>query len=88
MATTVTMAVRVNGTNIPSAIIARGLSAGVSSIYSVSTIVTLAPGDVIDIAISALLSVGLTLGNGVNASLSVKRLNLKKNRTHTYEFDF
>lgn len=75
VATTVTMAVRVNGTNIPSTIITRGLSVGVSSIYSGSTIVTLAPGDVIDIAVSALLTVGLTLGNGVNASLSVKRLS-------------
>jgi len=72
---TITMSIRVNGNNIPSTIITRALSVGVSSIYSGSTIVTLAPGDVIDIAVSALLSVGLTLGNGINASLSVKRLN-------------
>lgn len=73
--TTVTQAVRVNGTNIPSTVISRALSVGVSSIYSGSTIVTLAAGDVIDMAISALLAVGVTLGTGVNATLSVKKLN-------------
>lgn len=73
--TTVTQAVRVNGANIPSTVISRALSVGVGSTYSGSTIVTLAAGDVIDMAISALLAVGVTLGTGVNASLSVKKLN-------------
>jgi len=38
-------------------------------------IVTLAAGDVIDMALSALLAVGVTLGTGVNATLTVKKLN-------------
>ena len=74
-ATTVTMAIRNNGTNIPSTVISRGLSIGVGSIYSGSVIVTLAAGAVIDMALSALLAVGVTLGTGVNATLSVKRIN-------------
>lgn len=75
LGTTLTMAIRVNGTNIASTVISRVLSVGVSSIYSGSTIVTLAAGDVIDMALSALLAVGVTLGSGVNATLSVKKLN-------------
>lgn len=75
IATTVTMAVRNNGSNIASTVISRVLSVGVGSVYSGSTIVTLAAGDVIDMAISALLAVGITLGSGVNATLSVKKLN-------------
>ena len=75
LATTVTQAVRVNGTNIPSTVISRALSVGVGSTYPGSTIVTLAAGSVIDMAVSALLAVGLTLGNGVNATLTVKKLN-------------
>ena len=75
LSTTVTMAVRANGTNIPSTVISRALSVGTNSIYSGSTIVTLAAGTTLDMAVSALLAVGLNLGNGVNASLSVKKLN-------------
>lgn len=75
LGTTVTQAVRINGTNIPSTIISRILSVGVGSTYTGSTIVTLAAGDVIDMAISALLAVDLTLGSGVNATLSVKKIN-------------
>ena len=67
--------IRNNGTNIASTVISRVLSVGVGSIYSGSTIVTLAAGDVIDMAVSALLAVGVTLGSGVNATLSVKKLN-------------
>ncbi len=73
--TTVTQAVRINGTNIPSTIISRALAVGVTSTYTGSTIVTLAAGDVLDMAVSALLAVGLTLGTGVNATLSIKKLN-------------
>lgn len=75
LGTTVTLAVRQNGTNIPNTVINRVLSVGVGSIYSGSVIVTLAAGDVIDMAISALLAVGVTLGTGVNSTLSVKKLN-------------
>ena len=75
VATTVTMAIRNNGTNIPSTVISRALSVGVGSIYSGSVIVTLAAGAVIDMAMSALLAVGVTLGTGVNATLSVKKIS-------------
>ena len=75
LATTVTQSVRVNGTNIPSTVISRVLSVGTNSIYSGSTIVTLAAGDVVDMALSALLAVGVTLGTGVNATLTVKKLD-------------
>jgi len=75
LGTTVTQAIRSNGTNIPSTVTSRALSVGVGSIYSGSTIVTLPAGAVIDMAISALLAVGVTLGSGVNASLTVKKLN-------------
>ena len=75
VATTVTTAVRNNGVNIPTTIISRALSVGVGSIYSGSTIVSLDSGDVIDMAISALLAVGVTLGSGVNATLTVKRIS-------------
>jgi hypothetical protein len=73
--TTVTLSVRQNGTAIPSASISRVLSVGVGSLFNGSTIVALAAGDVIDMALSALLAVGVTLGSGVNATLTVKKLN-------------
>lgn len=75
LGTTVTLAIRNNGVNIPDTVISRILSVGVGSIYSGSVIVTLTAGAVIDMAISALLAVGVTLGSGVNATLSVKKLN-------------
>jgi len=75
LGTTLTMAIRVNGTNIPSTVLSRSLSLGTSSIYSGSTIVSLNTGDVIDMALSTLLSVGVTLGSGVNETLSVKKIN-------------
>lgn len=74
VATTLTQAVRINGTNIPSTVISRSLSVGVSSIYNGSVLVNLVAGDVIDMAYQALLAVGITLGSGVNASLSVKKI--------------
>jgi len=75
VATTVTMAVRSNGTNIAATAISRALSVGTGSIYSGSVIVNLPAGAVIDMAMSALLAAGITLGSGVNATLSIKRLN-------------
>ena len=75
LGTTLTLAVRNNGTNIPATVISRILSVGVDTIYSGSVVVTLAAGAVIDMAISALLAVGVTLGSGVNATLSVKKIN-------------
>lgn len=74
IATTITLAIRIGGTNIASTVISRALSVGTNNIFSGSTIVNLNSGDVIDMAISALLAVGVTLGNGVNASLTIKRI--------------
>ena len=68
-------AVRNNGTNIPETLITRTLNPNVGSIYSGSVIVTLQAGSVIDMAMSALLAADVTLGSGVNATLSVKRLS-------------
>ncbi len=73
--TTLTLAVRANGSNIPSTVVSRVLSVGTSSVYSGSTIVNLAAGSTIDMAISALVAVGVNLSSGVNASLSLKKLN-------------
>ncbi len=75
LGTTLTMAVRQNGTNIPSTVISRALSVGTSSIYSGSVIVNLNANDVIDMAVSALIAVGVTLGSGTNATLTVKKIN-------------
>ena len=84
VATTVTMAVRVNGTNIPSTIITRGLSVGVSSIYSRSTIVTLTPGDVI----ISIINSWINIRKWSKRIIKRKKIKLKENRTHIYEFDF
>jgi len=73
--TTLTMSIRANGTDIPGTIISRLLSVGVSSLYSGSIIVTLAAGTNIDMALSALLAVGVTLGTGTNASLTVTKIS-------------
>lgn len=72
--TTLTLAVRNNGVNIASTVISRSLSVGSSSIYSGSVIVNLNSGSSIDMAFSALVAVGVTLGSGVNASLTVKKI--------------
>ena len=71
----VTVAVRRNGTNIPSTVLTRTLAIGTETIYQGNTIVTLTAGDIIDLAISALLALSVTLGGGTNATLSVKKLN-------------
>ena len=76
LGTTVTMSVRRNGTAIPQASISRVLSVGVGSLYNGSIIISLNAGDVIDMALSALLAVGITLGSGVNTTLTVKQISL------------
>ncbi len=76
LGTTVTLAVRRNGTAIPQATLSRVLAVGVGSLYNGSFIITLNAGDVIDMAISALLAVGVTLGGGVNTTLTVKQLSV------------
>ena len=76
LGTTVTMSVRINGTAIPQATISRVLSVGVGSLYNGSIIIALNAGDVIDMALSALLAVGVTLGGGVNTTLTVKQIGV------------
>lgn len=76
LGTTVTMSVRRNGTAIPQASISRVLAVGVGSLYNGSIIIALNAGDVIDMALSALLAVGITLGGGVNTTLSVKQISV------------
>ena len=73
--TALTLAVRQNGTDIPDATISRTLSVGVGSLISGSIIITLAAGDTIDMALSALVAVGVTLGGGTSAVLTVKKLD-------------
>ena len=43
--------------------------------FSGSTVVALVAGDVIDMAISALIAVGVTLGSGTSAALTVKKID-------------
>jgi len=73
--TTVTTAVRRNGTAIPEARVSRLLAVGVGTLFNGSILIDLSAGDVIDLALSALLAVGVTLGGGVNTTLTVKKLN-------------
>lgn len=75
LATTLTFAVRANGTNIPATVLSRALSVGTNTVYSGSVITSLAAGTIIDMAISALLAVGVTLGSGTNAILTIKKIN-------------
>jgi hypothetical protein len=75
LGTTVTLAVRRNGTAIPQATISRVLSVGIGSLYNGSFVISLNAGDVIDMAISALLAVGVTLGGGVNTTLTIKQID-------------
>lgn len=75
VATLLTLAVRRNGVEIPSTIIRRLVEVDTGTVYSGSTIVELSQGDVIDMSLSALIALGITLGDGVNATLTVKKLN-------------
>ena len=76
--TTVTLIVRKNETNIPSAVITKKLTQGVDSIYCGSTIVSLNADDQIDMAVSATeedVTISFGNGTGVNASLTVKKID-------------
>ena len=75
LGTTLTLAIRANGTNIPSTVISRALSVGTSSVYSGSVLVQLDANTIIDMAISALIAVGVTLGSGTTASITVKKIS-------------
>lgn len=72
--TAVTLSVRVNGVAIPEATVNRTLSVGMDAIGG-SFIKTLSAGDTLDMALSALSSVCVTLGNGLTATLTAKKLN-------------
>ena len=71
----VTLAVRRNGTNIPSTEERHLLAVATESIFSGSVITTLSAGDAIDIAVSAAVALALTLSTGVTVTLSVKLLD-------------
>lgn len=75
LATTLTVAVRQNGVNLPSTIIIRALSVGTATQYGGSVIAALNAGDVLDLAASALLALSISLGSGVTAELTAKKLN-------------
>lgn len=71
----VTLSVRENGTNIASTPITKTMTAGESSLFSGNSVVTLAANDVLDLAVTSTAAGDVTLGGGVNAMLTVKRLN-------------
>lgn len=72
---TITVAVRVNGTNIPSTIVTRTLSSTTGSIFNGNILVSLNSGNVIDVGISASQAVAINLGAGVNATLTLKKIS-------------
>ena len=74
-ATTVTLAVRQNGTDISEATDSRVLTAGEEASFGGSAIVTLPAGAVLDLALSSLDAASATLGAGMNAAFTVKKLN-------------
>ena len=71
----VTVQVRRNGVALPETIVTRTLAVNVGTVFSGSVITNLNAGDVIDLATRALLALGLTLGSGVNATLTVKKIS-------------
>lgn len=75
LAVTFTFSMRRNGINITSTTSTRTLSLGAATSFTGSTIVTLSAGDVIDMAISSLLAVSVTIPAGLNASFTVTKLS-------------
>ena len=70
-----TVAVRLNGTDIPSLTNTQTLTLATATDFSGDALVTLAAGDVLDLAVGALLALSLTLGAGTNASLVVMKID-------------
>lgn len=70
-----TVAVRLNGTDIPSLTNTQMLTLATASEFSGSALVTLALNDTLDLAVSALLALSLTLASGTNATLIVKKID-------------
>ena len=71
--TTLTLAVRQGGTNIPQATTVRALIADTSTSFAGTTIVTLPAGTVLDVAVSTPTPATVTIGSG--AALTVKKLD-------------
>ena len=71
----VTLSVRQNGTDLASTPITKTMTAGESALFSGTAVVTLAANDVLDLAVTSTTAGDVTLGSGVNAMLTVKRLN-------------
>ena len=71
----VSLSVRKNGTAITSTRETHLLAIGIESIFSGSVLEVLAAGDVLAMAVSALLALNLTLGSGVSVTLTVKKLD-------------
>ena len=66
---------RQNGTDIPSTPITRTTTPAGVDVFSGDAIVTLAANDVLDLAVTSIAAETVTMGNGVNAMLTVKRLD-------------
>lgn len=75
VAVALSLAIRVNGVDIPSAEINRLVAVNTESIFHGSVIVDLEAGAVVDMAIFALVAATVTLGTGVNATLTLKQLS-------------
>lgn len=72
---TITVSMRNNGTNIAATAISNTLALGTSTLYTASTILSLNAGDALDLAVSALLALSVSLGSGLTVEFTVKRLN-------------
>ena len=70
-----TVAVRLNGTDIPSLTNTQALTIATGTEFNGSAIISLNAGDVLDLAVSALVALSLTLASGTNATLIVKMLD-------------
>ncbi|MCQ4952189.1 hypothetical protein NE453_05720 [Holdemania filiformis] len=77
LGTEVSLEVRRNGIAIDSTEVTHLLAVGVESIYSGSVIEYLSPGDVLELVVFANYALNLTLGIGVAATLTVKKLDLE-----------
>lgn len=74
-ASDVTLSVRQNGTNLPSTPLTKNMTTGETSLFSGDTVVSLNAGDVLDMAVTANTAGNVALVNGVNAMMTVKRLD-------------
>jgi hypothetical protein len=76
VAVSLSAGVRISTTFIPSTLQTRLLSLTSGSVFQGSVLVTLAAGDSLDLAASALVSVSTTLSAGVNATLTIKKVSI------------